>query len=283
MSLNRALEVNELSPDLRPIFEEVRCAFDLPFVPTIFKVAAGNSTYLREIWDDLYEVANSKEFHAAADVLTKFISAHVIGTEWRFSNQERLLTAQKFSPGDIRVMSGVAATFQRALPRMALFVRLMQRGYSGGQKGRVTARHDVAPFARMITLHIPSENEAALRTWLIYSEIKRSTGTKHVPSMFRAISPFPSYLAAVWVDMKKLFADREFLRARDEVSRRTLTLLNGFPVSDHRALMHDLRPEQWRDIEQMVDGFARLLPQFALGAAVWRRSFAAVQPQLMAG
>ena len=283
MSLHRALELNELSPDLRPIYDEVRSAFDLPFVPTIFKVSAGNATYLREMWEDLYEVAASKEFHAAADVLTQFINAHVIGTEWRFSNQERLLTAQKFSPGDIRVMSGVAATFQRSLPRMALFARLMQRGYSGGQKGRVTARHGVSPFSRMITLHIPAENEAALRTWLIYSEIRRATGAKYVPSMFRAISPFPSYLASVWVDMKKLFADREFLRARDEVSRRALSLLHGLPVSDHRAAMNDLRPEQWRDIEHMVDGFARLLPQFALGAAVWRRSFASVQPQLMAG
>ncbi len=66
MSLLRALEVNELAPDVRPIYDEVRSAFDLPYVPTIFKAAAGNSTYLREMWDDLYEVACSKEFHDAA-------------------------------------------------------------------------------------------------------------------------------------------------------------------------------------------------------------------------
>ncbi len=283
MSLLRALEVNEVAPDLRPIYDEVRSAFDLPFVPTIFKAAAGNSTYLREMWEDLYEVACSKEFHAAAELLTQFVNAQVIGTRWRFSDQERLLSAQKFSPSDVRVMAGIAATFQRALPRLALFSRLMQRGYSGGQRGRVTARHGASPFARMLTLHIPSESEASLRTWLIYAEIKRNTGSKHVPSMFRAISPFPGYLGSVWVDMKKLFADRDFLQVRDEVSRRTLTLLHGFPVADHRAAMDDLRPEDWRDIEQLVDGFARLLPQFAIGAAVWRRSFATAQPQLMAG
>ena len=83
--------------------------------------------------------------------------------------------------------------------------------------------------------------------------------------------------------MKKLFADRDFLRARDEVSRRTLTLLNGLPVSNHRETFDSLTPAQWNDIEQMVDGFSRLLPQFALGAAVWRRSFASEQGQLMAG
>ncbi|ABF39791.1 hypothetical protein Acid345_0786 [Candidatus Koribacter versatilis Ellin345] len=283
MSLQRALEVNELAPDLRPIYDEVRSAFDMPYVPTIFKAAAGNSTYIREMWDDLYEVACSKEFHASAETLNQFINAQVIGTRWRFSNQERLLTAQKFSPADVRVMAGVASTFQRALPRMALFTRLMQRGYSGGQRGRVSARHGSSPFARMITLHIPSESEASLRTWLIYSEIKRNTASKQVPSMFRAISPFPGYLASVWVDTKRLFADREFLQARDELSRRTLTLLHGLPVSDHRALMDDLHPEQWREIEQLVDGFARLVPQFAIAAAVWRRSFASAQSQLMAG
>lgn len=281
--LTRALEVNEVAPELRPIYEEIRSGLDLPFVPTIFKVAAGNQTYLREMWDDLYEVARSQEFHAAADVLTQFVNARVIGTAWQFSNQERLLAAQKFSPADVRVMTGVAATFQRALPRMALFARLMQRGYSGGQKGRVTARRSGAPFARMITLHVPGESEASLRVWLTYTEIKRTTGAKLVPDLFRAISPFPGYLTSVWVDMKKIFADRDFLRARDEVSRRSLTLLHGLPVSDHRALLDEFSPAQWNEIEQMVDNFARLLPQFALGAAVWRRSFASEHSHLMAG
>jgi hypothetical protein len=283
MSLARALEVNEVASDVRPIYEEIRSALDLPFVPTLFKVAAGNPKYLREMWEDLYEVACSREFHAAADVLTQFVNAQVIGTNWQFSNQERSLAAQKFSPSDARMMAGVAATFQRAIPRLALFARLMQRGYSGGQSGKVTARRAAAPFARMITLHVPNENEASLRTWLTYAEIKRTTGAKFIPSMFRALSPFPGYLATVWVDTKKLFADRDFLRVRDEVSRRSLTLLHGLPVEDHRATLDDLSPGQWQEIEQLVDGFSRLLPQFALGAAVWRRSFANEQSHLMAG
>lgn len=283
MPLARALEINELAPDLRPIYEEIRTALDLPFVPTILKVAAGNSEYFREMWEDLFDVAASTEFHAAADVLTQVINARVIGTDWQFSNQERLLSAQKFSIGDIRVMAGVAGTFQRAIPRLALFARLMQRGYSGGQRGRVTPRRGVAPFSRMITLHVPPETEASLRTWLIYSEIKRTTGAKHIPSMFRAISPFPGYLASVWVDVKKLFADRDFLHARDEVSRRTLSLLHGFPVANHREAFDGVSATQWTEIEQMVDGFARLLPQFAIASAVWRRSFASEHSQLMAG
>ncbi len=283
MSLVRALEASEVAPDLRPIYEEIRSALDLPYVPTLFKVAAGNSQYLREMWEDLYEVVCSKEFHAATEVLTQFIDARVIGTTWQFSNQERLLAAQKFSRSDVRVMSGVAGTFQRALPRLALFARLMQRGYSGGQTGRVTARRSSSPFARMITLHIPSEREASLRVWLVYAEIKRTTGVGQVPSMFRAISPFPGYLTSVWVDMKKLFADADFLRARDEVSRRTLSLLHNLPVSDHRRTFEGFSQAQWSAVEQLVDGYARLLPQFALGAAVWRRSFASEHSQLMAG
>lgn len=283
MSLVRALEASEVAPDLRPIYEEIRSALDLPFVPTIFKVAAGNSQYLRDMWEDLYEVACSKEFHAAAETLTQFIDARVIGTSWQFSNQERLLAAQKFSRSDVRVMAGVAGTFQRSIPRLALFARLMQRGYSGGQSGRVTARRSSSPFARMITLHVPAEREASLRVWLVYAEIKRTTGVGQVPSMFRAISPFPGYLTSVWVDMKKLFADREFIRARDEVSRRTLVLLHNLPVSDHRRAFEGFSQQQWSAIEQLVDGYARLLPQFALGAAVWRRSFASEHSQLMAG
>ncbi|MGZ7100029.1 MAG: hypothetical protein ACXVJ8_16265, partial [Candidatus Angelobacter sp.] len=49
--------------------------------------------------------------------------------------------------------------------------------------------------------------------------------------------------------------------------------LAGMPVKDHRAILKDLNPAQWRDIEETVDGFARLLPQFTLLTAVWQRSF----------
>jgi hypothetical protein len=104
----------------------------------------------------------------------------------------------------------------------------------------------------------------------------------YIPDMFRTISPYPGYLASVWVDMKKLFADREFLRARDEVSRRSLILLKDIPVGDHRHALSHLSSAQWNDIEQLIDSFARVLPQFALGAAVWRRSFASEHTQLMA-
>lgn len=283
MSLTRAFEANELSPEVRPIYDEIRHALDVPYVPTVFKLAAGIPEYVREMWEDLYEVACSREFHAAADVLAQFVNARVLATNWHFSSQERLLAAQKFSPADVRVMAVIAGAFQRAAPRLALFTRLMQRGYSGGERGRVTAAHGASPLARMITLHVPNERDASLRTWMIYSEIKRTTGGKYVPSMFRTISPFPGYLASMWVDMKKLFADRDFLRARDEVSRRTLTLLHGLPVSDHRRALPHLSATQWNEIEELVDGFARLAPQFALGAAVWRRSFTSAQIQSMAG
>jgi hypothetical protein len=45
------------------------------------------------------------------------------------------------------------------------------------------------------------------------------------------------------------------------------------PVKDHRALVKDLDEAQWRDIEETVDSFARLLPQFTLLTSVWQRSF----------
>ncbi|MGZ4832711.1 MAG: hypothetical protein ACXVZQ_07255, partial [Terriglobales bacterium] len=57
------------------------------------------------------------------------------------------------------------------------------------------------------------------------------------------------------------------------INKRALGLLNGLPVRDHRAAAGKVTPEQWKEIEEMVDGCARLLPQFALLAAVWQRSF----------
>ena len=55
----------------------------------------------------------------------------------------------------------------------------------------------------------------------------------------------------------------------------------GLPVNDHRALAKTVNSQQWREIEQTVDSFARLLPQFAIIGAVWQRSFPQFTGQLL--
>src|SRR4029077_8481121 len=118
-----------------------------------------------------------------------------------------------------------------------------------------------------------NEREAGLRVWLIYSDIKKTTGAKNVLSLYRALSPFPSYLASAWLDSKRLLADLSFVTAQEELNRRARALLSGMQVKDHRSLLKDFDPAQWREIEETVDGFALLLPQFVLLTSVWQRSF----------
>ena len=273
MALTRTYEEDEVGPELRRVYTDVRQSLDVPFVPTLFKAAAGLPEYLKIFWDDLGPVTRSREFAAAAKALTEFTQSLVIAGVWRFADQQRVLAAQKFSPTDIEQLAAVAGVFARALPKMVLLARLLQRGYSGGQKGRISGTPQVAAVARLITLHIPSEKDANLRVWLLYNDIRKGTAARHVLSLFRALSPFPGYLAAVWLETKKLIAEPSFRRAREEVSKRALGVLNGLPVRDHRAAAKRIPPEPWRDIEEMVDSYVRLAPQFALIAAVWQRSF----------
>jgi hypothetical protein len=225
------------------------------------------------MWDDLGSVVRSKEFQSAAKALEEYVRSQAVSDGWHFSSQDRTLAAQKFSVNDIEQLGGILNIFVRSVPKMVLFTRLMQRGYSGGQKGKVTAGKQASALARMITLNVPNEKEAGLRTWLIYSDIKKTLGTKNVMTLFRVISPYPGYLASVWTDTKKVVAQPNFRRAKDDVGRRSLGLMAGLPVRDHRKHLKDLTPDQWRDIEELVDGFARILPQMALVSAVWQRSF----------
>ena len=273
MSLTRTYEDMEISADLRRVYGDVRASFDIPWVPTVFKLSAGVPPYLHTMWEDLGPVVRSKEFQTATRALEEFTRSLAVSDGWHFTTQDRLLAAQKFSIADIEQLGGMINVFARSIPKLVLFSRLMQRGYSGGQKGKISQGKQASALARMITLNVPNEKEAGLRTWLLYTDIKKTLNTKTVSSMFRIISPFPGYLASVWTDSKKLIKQPNFIRAKDEVSRRSLGLIDGLPVRDHRRLAKNLTPDQWRDVEEMVDNFARLLPQFALVSAVWQRSF----------
>jgi hypothetical protein len=273
MALTRAYEEHEVTPEIRRMYANIRAGFDLPYVPTIFKLAAGIPQYLKVVWKDLEGVVASREFDTAARAFQEIAHSAAIRGGWTFSDQPGVLAADKFSNADIRVIGGIVGLFARATAQVGLFARLMQRGYGGGQKGRVTQLKQVGALAQMVRVHVPNEREAGLRVWLIYSDIKKTTGAKNVLSLYRALSPFPSYLASAWLDSKRLLADLSFVTAQEELNRRARALLTGMPVKDHRSLLKDFDPAQWREIEETVDGFARLLPQFVLLTSVWQRSF----------
>jgi Halocarboxylic acid dehydrogenase DehI len=276
MALSRAYEEYEEPPEIRRIYSNIRSSFDLPFVPTIFKLTAGIPLYLKAMWGDLGEVAASREFQAAAQAFQEAAHSSAVSGGWAFPDQPRMLAAHKFSNADIRLVGGLMGLFARAFAQMALFTRLIQRGYCGGQKGRVSPSKQVAALSQIVDVRVPNEREAGLRVWLIYSDIKRTTGSRHVLELYRVLSLFPGYLAAAWLESKSLLAEPSFAAAHEELKRRARGLLNGLPVKDHRSLLPDLEPAQWRDIEETVDGLARVLPQFVLLTTVWSRSFPAV-------
>lgn len=273
MALTRAYEEHEVPPEIRRIYANIRTGFDLPFVPTILKLAAGVPQYLKMLWKELGQVLCSREFETASGAFQEFAHSTAVSGGWTFTDQPAVLAAHKFSNADIRLIGGIIGLFARETARAGLFARLMQRGYSGGQKGRITQSSQVAALAQMVSVHVPNEREAGLRVWLIYSDIRKTTGARHVPGVYRALSPFPGYLAAAWLDSKRLLADESFIHAHEELNRRARALLTGLPVRDHHALLKELSPAQWREMEETVDGIARLQPQMALLTAVWQRSF----------
>jgi hypothetical protein len=273
MAFSRAYEENEVGPELRRIYSELRTNFDVPFVPTLFKSLAAVPPYLKGMWRDLAPIAASREFHEASESLDDFIRAAAIGGGWRLRDQERMLAEQKISTNDVPVLAGVVGIFVRTLPRLLLFARLMQCGYQQGQKGRVSSGKQAPALSRLITLHVPNEREASLRVWLLYADIRRTMKTKSVMSLYRALSPFPSYLASAWVDSKSVLSDKGFQRASEEVSKRATFLMRGIPVRDHGSILKDLSPEQARDVRETVEEFVRTVPALALLTVVWRRSF----------
>lgn len=277
MSLTRAFEEQEVPQELRRIYAEARTSLDLPFVPTLFKLLAGSPEYLKLIWADLAHVARSREFHAAARALEEFVRSLAVRGGWRFSDARKILAAQKFSADDMEVIAGLPPVFTRTLCQMSLFTRLLQRGYAGGQRGRVSDSPQASALSRIMTLSVPNERDAGLRVWLIYAGIKKTMGVRYVPSLLRVLSPFPGYLASVWLDSKKLLDDPVFLHARDEATKRVQGLLIGLPVKDHRTAGKQIEPARWREIEEIVDSMARLLPELVLLSAVWQRSVAHLQ------
>jgi len=272
MAFTRAWEEDDVSRDIKRIYTDARSALNLPYIPTLFKVLANHPEYLKAAWSDLAPVVRSKEFHSAALALEEYIYSLVVAGGWKFNEQRRELQDQRFSVEDTIFVADAVAIFAHGLPQILLLARLLQAGYAGGQSGRISHIKQSSMIAQALSIHVPNEREAGLRSWLIYNDIKKTTGSKSVLSVLRFISPYPGYIASVWLDWKKVLKNSAVLRAKEEVSRRGAGLVIGLPVSDHRS-PGKIKAEQWREIEETVDGFVRMLPLFSLVTAVWRKSF----------
>jgi hypothetical protein len=268
-------DTEDLPAATRRVFAELREALDLPFVPTIFKQLAAQPEYLRTVWDDLAPVLRSKEFHAASKALTEQARLLALEGGWPFPDQIAMLASQNLSGPELALFSGISGTFVRAIPQTLLVARLLQRGYGGGQRGRVTDAAAPSAISQLLEFHVPPERSGGLRVWLIYTDIRRRTGAAVVPSVFRMLSPFPGYLAGIWMECKRLLEQPAAVRAVDDISNRSNALIAGLPVHDHRSAVKKIGPETWREIEDTVDTMARVLPQFSLTTTVWHRSFPA--------
>jgi len=274
MALSRIYERDELSPGLQRVLDGTRESLDLPFVPTLFKLLAGTPEYLKLVWDDLGPVLRSKEFHIATKALTEQVRTIVLEGGWRFPDQAEVLATQNLSGTELALFSGISGTFARALPQMLLVARLLQRGYSGGQRGNVTEISPRSALSQLIEFHIPNERQGGLRVWLIYTDVRRRTGAAAMPSVYRMLSAYPGYLASVWLESKRLIEQPAVKDAIDTLGARAGALITGLPVRDHR-IAAKLSPEQWRNIEETVDETTRTLPLFALTTMIWHRSFPA--------
>src|SRR5258707_436467 len=150
MALSRAYEEHEVTPEIRRMYASIRSGFDLPFIPTVFKLSAGIPQYLKVLWKDLESVVCSREFETAARAYQEIAHSSAISGGWTFSNQAAVLAADKFSNADIQVIGGIIGLFARATAPMAPFSPLMQRGYSGEAKGKRARAKQGADPARLI-------------------------------------------------------------------------------------------------------------------------------------
>ena len=121
MALNRAYEEHEVTPEIRRMYASIRAGFDLPFVPTVFKLSAGIPQYMKVVWKDLESVVCSREFETSARAYQELAHSAAISGGWTFSDQPAVLSADKFSNADIRLIGGIIGLFARATAQMALF------------------------------------------------------------------------------------------------------------------------------------------------------------------
>ncbi|WP_276247300.1 halocarboxylic acid dehydrogenase DehI family protein [Haladaptatus sp. YSMS36] len=201
----------------RGLYQDIRTTFRAPLVNWIFRTTMANEPeFLRYAWGQVkpvFETEAFAEFTVAYrdTVLSEVESGHELPG---YGPADVGLT-----PAEFRELQGQVATFDIVAPRLAILFELVDRGLNGGGVGTNSDKQEAAcaPFPDALDRdrglaptmlpqgYVPDDAQSAIDG---LTEFHGFSGG--LPSIYRCLGQWPSYLDTVWRDLEPVFESAEF-------------------------------------------------------------------------
>lgn len=210
----------------RGVYDDIKATFRAPIVNWIFRSLMANQPgFTRYLWGQVKPVLLTAGFAECSVAYRDTVLTRV--------EEDGMLPAYQpgsvgVSPAAYRELCAQVETFDVVAPRLAVFFALVDHGFRGDgvPPEPDQSRNATAPFpawldndrGRSPTM-LDVDSIPAEITGLI-EEIQEFHGVgSGIPSVYRCLAQWPSYLETAWTDLESRFTSQSFRTAREEAGR----------------------------------------------------------------
>jgi len=259
----------------RGLYDDIEATLRAPTVNSIWRVQMHHAPeFLRYAWGQIKPVFQTRAFAAFSVAYRDRLLSAVEESLPRYDP-----AAVDVSPSAFTELRGQLATFDAVSPRLAVLFKLMHRRLSGRSVGSSAgdASAATAPFpdwldadrGRSPTMLSQGEARDALP-----ESLEASLGDM-VPSIYRVLAQWPSYLDAAWTDLEPVFEGEPFAAAQTDALALADTFLDRLPYTprvDPDALAQvGFEDETVSELQDLYDTFldigTRVVPRLPVFAA----------------
>lgn len=250
--------------DIKSIYEDVRNALRVPFVPDVFLSLATEPDYLRLAWRQLHTNVQTVYFERSADRIRTFAVERASS-----------LSSGPSSP-DERV-TNLVQTYNYLLPKLLIAVTAL-RVATTGQRPRLA---DISSEEkRQIVTGVPADlarpdavaaGSATPEVERVFEDILSTLHVRTVSTEFRMLATSPQYLENAWNTFKELSSGQDTIHTQRELKAIADETVLSFPfrmeLSPHTLRLCGLTEAGIDRVRGVLDRFHAHVPLLTLGTA----------------
>jgi len=275
MDLSKQVYESDATGWQRGLYDDIKTTLRAPTVNSIWRVQLYHvPEFLRYAWGQIKPVFQTREFAAFSVAYRDRILSAVEEPLARYEP-----ASADVSPSAFTELRGQLATFDAVSPRLVVLFKLMHRRLNGRSVGSdaADASAATAPFPDWLDAdrgRSPTMLSQADARDALPESLEASLGDM-VPSIYRVLAQWPSYLETAWADLEPLFDGEPFAAARADALELADTFLDRLPYTprvdpDALAAMgfDDGTISELQELyETFVDIGARVVPRLPVFAA----------------
>lgn len=191
---------NEVSEDMRAVYDDIEGTLRVPFVNFIFRTLANWPKYFKPAWNTLAPHLRGLEFERSADYLRAAAAP---------DSTVEPLSEEIMAQGDWRARAAFTDAIHYVLPKLLLVVTALDQQWQGTftiRKVPERLSNEELPYGPAQgagRLPLLDPDAAGARVQALFRDIQQVHHHPGVASYYRGLGHYPDFLAAVWQEIRR--------------------------------------------------------------------------------